>query len=184
MQIIHRTYTTYRTYLRILQAMPEARYLDPSKLRVTLPAESAGASIQIIGEDAIPNIKFRQMLPLSQPNTYISLQDSDKKEIGVLKSLDGLDGESRKIVEKMLDRQYFTPKVLIIKSLKPEGGMWHFIVDTTRGEAEYYVRNWRDSAHEISANRWLVHSVDGQRFEIPKVDEMDANSQNLMDQLL
>jgi len=140
--------------------------------------------VQIAAEDPIPNVKFRQMLPLSEPNTFIAIQDADKKEIGVLKSLEGLDKESRSIVEKMLDRQYFTPKVLTIKSLKPEGGMWHFIVETSRGDAEYYVRNWRDSAHEISANRWLVHSVDGQRFEIPKVDEMDANSQNLMDQLL
>jgi len=140
--------------------------------------------VQIKGEEPIPNAQFRLMLPLSNPNTYIAIQDSSKKEIGVLKSLDGLDAESRAVIEKMLDRQYFTPKVLAINSLKPEGGMWHFKVETTRGAAEYYVRNWRDSAHEISTNRWLVHSVDGQRFEIPRVDDLDANSQNLMDQLL
>jgi hypothetical protein len=164
--------------------MPEARYLDPSKLRVTLPAEDAGARMEIQGEDAIRNVQFRLMLPLSDTNTFIAIQDSAKKEVGVLKSLDGLDPDSRVVVERMLDRQYFTPKVLTIKSLKPEGGMWHFVVETSRGPAEYYVRNWRDSAHEISSNRWLVHSVDGQRFEIPRVDNLDVQSQNLMDQLL
>lgn len=164
--------------------MPDARYLDPAKLRVTLPKGDAGAVVEVAGEDAVHNAQFRLMLPLSSPNTFIAVQDSAKKEVGVLKSLDGLDADSRAVVEKMLDRQYFTPKVLKIRSLKPEGGMWHFIVDTSRGETEYYVRNWRDSAHEISTNRWLVHSVDGQRFEIPKVDDLDVNSQNLMDQLL
>ena len=164
--------------------MPEARYLDAKKVHIIQPDANAGARLEIEGEDPIPNIQFRLMLPLSNPDTFIAVQGSDKKEIGVLKSLDGLDQESRAVIERVLDRQYFTPKVHTITSLKPEGGMWHFKVETTRGAAEYFVRNWRDSAHEISPNRWLVHSVDGQRFEIPKVDEMDANSQSLMDQLL
>ena len=164
--------------------MPDARFLDPSKVRVRLPADNAGAVVQVEGEDAVPNVQFRKLLPLSDPGTYVAIQDADKKEVGILKTLDGMDAESKGVVERMLDRQYFTPKVLTIKSLKPEGGMWHFIVETSRGPADYYVRNWRDSAHEISANRWLVHSVDGQRFEIPRVDDLDANSQNLMDQVL
>ena len=164
--------------------MAEARFLEPGKVRVTLPAEDAGPRVELEGELAVPNAQIRRLLPLSDPETFIAIQDAAKKEIGILKTLEGMDPESRSLVNRLLDRQYFTPKVSLIKSLKPEGGMWHFIVETSRGPAEYYVRNWRDSAHEISANRWLVHSVDGQRFEIPKVDEMDVQSQNLMDQLL
>lgn len=164
--------------------MPEARYLDPARVHVTLPAEDAGPRVELEGELVVPNATFKRMLPLSNQDTFIALQDAAKKEIGVLKSLDGLDEESRVLVNRLLDRQYFTPRVSTIRSLKPEGGMWHFIVETSRGPAEYYVRNWRDSAHEISANRWLVHSVDGQRFEIPTVDKMDVQSQNLLDQLL
>jgi hypothetical protein len=164
--------------------MAEARFLDPAQVHVTLPAEDAGPRVELKGELTVPNAQFRRLLPLSEPGTFIAIQDGAKKEIGVLKNLEGMDEASRTLVNRILDRQYFTPKVSTIKSLKPEGGMWHFIVETSRGPAEYYVRNWRDSAHEISANRWLVHSVDGQRFEIPKVDEMDAQSQSLMDQLL
>ena len=164
--------------------MPEARFLDPARVRVTLPAEDAGPRVELEGEVAVPNAQIRRLLPLSDPHSFIAIEDGAKKEVGILKSLDGMDEESRQIVDRILDRQYFTPKVSLITSLKPEGGMWHFKVETSRGPAEYYVRNWRDSAHEISANRWLVHSVDGQRFEIPKVDEMDAQRQSLMDQLL
>ena len=151
---------------------------------MTLPAEDAGPRVELQDEIAVPNAQFRLLLPLSDAKSYIAIQDAAKKEIGVLKSLEGMDQSSRAIVEELLDHQYFTPRVSTIASLKPEGGMWHFVVETSRGRAEYYVRNWRDSAHEISPNRWLVHSVDGQRFEIPKVDEMDVQSQNLMDQVL
>lgn len=163
--------------------MPDARYLDPAKVRVRLPEESAGPEVQV-EEDLVPNAVFRRLFPLSDGESYIALQDSEKKEIGILKSLDGMDDDSRRVVENLLDRQYFTPRVSTIKTLKQEGGMWRFEVETQRGPAEYFVRNWRDSAHEISANRWLVHSVDGQRFEIPNTETLDANSQNLLDQLL
>ncbi len=62
--------------------------------------------------------------------------------------------------------------------------MWRFSVSTGRGDAEFYVRNWRDSAHEVSPGRWLIHSVDGGRFEIPDIGTLDAKSQRLLDQLL
>lgn len=163
--------------------MPDARYLNPATVRVRLPGEGAGPHVQM-GEEAVSNAVFRRLFPLSDGESYIALQDAEKNEIGILKSLDGMDDESRRIVEGLLDRQYFTPRVSAIKTLKQEGGMWRFEVETQRGPAEYFVRNWRDSAHEISANRWLVHSVDGQRFEIPNTETLDAASQNLLDQLL
>jgi len=164
--------------------MPEARYLDPSKVLVALPAQDSGARVEIKDEYCVPNAQFRLLLPLSDPKTFVAIQDAKKNEIGVMRSLDGMEAPSRAVVEQIIDRQYFTPKVSKINYLIGEAGMWHFKVETSRGDAEYFVRNWRDSAHEISANRWLVHSVDGQRFEIPKVDDLDVQSQNLMDQLL
>ncbi|MEA2552837.1 MAG: hypothetical protein QOJ65_1013 [Fimbriimonadaceae bacterium] len=164
--------------------MPEARYLDPAKVRVTLPAEDASPRVELLGEATIPNAQIKRVLPLSGPDGFIAIQDGSKVEVGILKSLEGMDSDSRALVEQILDRQYFTPKVQAIRSVKAEGGMWHFVVETQRGPAEYYVRNWRDSAHEIAPNRWLVHSVDGQRFEIPTVESLDVQSQALLDQLL
>ncbi len=127
---------------------------------------------------------FRRLFPLSNPSEYIAVQDGDKKEVGILKSLDGLDEGARTIIEEELERLYFTPRVERITKLEQESGMWRFDVDTGRGPATYYVLNWRDSAHEIGPGRWLVHSVDGQRFEIPRTDLLDERSQDLLEQLL
>ena len=62
--------------------------------------------------------------------------------------------------------------------------MWRFSVQTQRGPAEFFVRNWRDSAVEIATNRWQIMSVDGGRFEIENITRLDAGSLRLMDQLL
>lgn len=127
---------------------------------------------------------IRRVFPLSNPLTYLSIQDSGGKEIGVLRTVEGLDPETQGIFAEELDRRYFTPRVSRIDTLKQDAGMWRFIVQTQRGPAEFYVRNWRDNAHEITPGRWQILSVDGARFEIERVDSLDAKSQKLLDQLL
>jgi hypothetical protein len=151
---------------------------------VLSPGEGANLEVHIEEEPMLPRASFRRLYPLSDPSHYIAIHDEEKKEVGILRDLGAMDVASRELLEKELDRRYFTPSIQRINELRVEGGMVHFVVDTNRGSCEFYVRNWRDSAHEIGAGRWLIHSVDGQRFDIPKVDALDARSQNLLDQLL
>ncbi|MFX4470318.1 DUF1854 domain-containing protein, partial [Acinetobacter baumannii] len=81
--------------------------------------------------------------------------------------------------DEELDRRYFTPHVSRIDALKQDAGMWRFDVQTQRGPAQFYVRNWRDNAHETAPGRWQIMSVDGARFEILNLEELDAKSQRL-----
>lgn len=101
----------------------------------------------------------------------------------MLASLDGLQAETRKVIEQELDRRYFAPVISKINSLKQEAGMWQFVVETQRGPSEFYVRNWRDSAHEVGGGQWQIQSVDGQRYFIRKMDELDERSQSLLDEI-
>jgi hypothetical protein len=103
--------------------------------------------------------------------------------MGILRSLSELDDSSRKILEGELARRYFTPTIQAIESLRQDGGMWLFRVQTQRGPAQFYVRNWRDSSHEISHMRFQILSVDGQRFEIRDYMTLDERSKALLDQL-
>lgn len=162
----------------------DTNYLEPSDVIIRRVGEGGSPCVTVNGGAQARTAQFRRLFPLSNPSEYISIQDSDRKEVGVLRTLDGLDQESRSIILEELDRRYFTPVVSRIKQLEQESGMWRFDVDTARGPATYFVRNWRDSAHEIGLNRWLVHSVDGQRFELPNTEKLDARSQDLLEQLL
>ena len=62
--------------------------------------------------------------------------------------------------------------------------MWKFDVETTRGHSDFFVRNWRDNAHELNSGRWQITSVDGGRYEILNLDDLDEKSQILIEQLL
>ena len=148
-----------------------------------LPEGGSQPRIEIKDRQTILNARVRRAFPLSNPKTYISIQDAGGNEIGMLPSMDGLDEDSRVVMEAELDRRYFAPMISKIDNLKQDAGMWHFTVQTQRGKAQFYVRNWRDSAYETAAGRWQIQSVDGLRYTIPDLNSIDARSQDLLEQV-
>ncbi len=161
----------------------EIRYLESGQVSVELPPGATHPRVVLKDECCILAARIRKVFPLSHPDGFVSIQDGAGKEAGVLRTLGGLDEGSRSIVENELERRYFTPTILTIDSLKQDGGMWLFKVQTQRGPSSFYVRSWRDSSHEISQGRFQIVSVDGQRFEIRDLNALDERSQAQLDQL-
>ena len=159
------------------------KYLDPHKVRFFREEGATHLRAELAEELCILEARIRRAFPFSASNHYLSIQDASGKELGLVAEPDKLDSASKKLIAEELDRRYFTPKISRIESLKNEGGMWTFVVESQRGKTLFYVRNWRDSAHEIAPGRIQINSVDGQRFEIESYDSLDAKSKGLMDQL-
>lgn len=160
------------------------RYLEPGEVRAWRPAGAAHIRVEIAGDRTILTALLKRAFPLSEPLQLLSIQDGAGKEVGILRTMEGLDPQTREVFDAQLDRRYFTPRIERIESLRQEAGMWKFAVITQRGATEFYVRNWRDSATEIQPGRWHITSADGGRFEIPNLEGLDAESRRLMDQLL
>ncbi|HTQ10098.1 MAG TPA: DUF1854 domain-containing protein [Fimbriimonadaceae bacterium] len=158
-------------------------YLTPAQVRIMTAPGAAYARVEVVDDRCILGAQFKRVFPLTNPDTFISIQDQSDHEVGILESLDGMPPDQKEIILHELDRRYFTPVVERIEELKQDAGMWKFVVQTQRGPAEFYVRNWRDSAHEASRGRWQILSVDGLRFEIRQVETLDERSQVLLEQL-
>ena len=166
-----------------MQPSSTANYIEPTSVRAWRPTPVSELRIEIAGDRTILFGKVRRLFPNSRPDAYYSLHDPTGTEVGIVRSLDGMDAESRKAIEEELERRYFTPLIESILSLRQDGGMWLFRAQTQRGQAVFYVRNWRDSSHEIKPGRWLIVSVDGQRYEIADWESLDARSKDLLEQL-
>jgi len=161
----------------------DLRYLDGNTITLDRPEGASDMRAIIEGDRCVLGARLRRAFPLSHPDRYFSLQDGEGKEVGILRSLDELDHASRRVAEQEIDWRYFTPKILRLNSVKQEGGLWTFDVLTSRGPIQFYVRNWRDSSSEIAPGRFLIQSVDGQRFEIEDYSRLDTASQVLIEQL-
>jgi hypothetical protein len=164
--------------------VPTYRELTGSDVKIWRPAGATHLRVEIVDDRVVLSARIRRLFPLSYPDKHFSIQDREGTEIGVLASLDNLDRESRKVLDEDLDRRYFTPILQSLDQVESQRGMWRFAGQTQRGPVEFWVRNWRDSSHELSPNRWQILSVEGQRYEIENLEALDDRSQRLLEQLL
>lgn len=157
--------------------------MDASDLLVERDESHGTLRLTVAGSEVYDDAHFARAYPFSDPARYIAAFDGESKEICMIRDLATMQPESRDIVEADLARRYFTPMILKIRTLAQDATLWLFDVETSRGQCEFYVRHWRDSAYELSPGRWMITSVDGVRFEIPNWNNLDERSKNLLEML-
>jgi hypothetical protein len=148
-------------------------FLDPANVTLFRTGGDAVrariADPQIGAERTYLLCQIARAFPLSEPDRYIGLRDAKDKDIGMLETLDGLDPQSRAIIEDELERRYFLPRVLKVNKAKKEYETVTFDVETDKGPRVYVVQNMRESSQEVAPGRVLITDRTGARFEIPDV---------------
>jgi len=157
--------------------------IDTSELRLFYEPEGM-ARLTVDNDRSYPRIKVAIAAPLSRRGQYISLLNGKGEEIVMLPDLDGLDADSRQVVEKELDRRYLTSRVNRLVALKQEFGVTYWEVETDRGVREFVVRDLQENCIWLSESHLLLVDVDGSRFEIPDRRLLDEHSQQLLDAIL
>ncbi len=141
-------------------------------------------TVHLAGEDeAIVDARVARCFPWSLPDGYISIRDSDGREIVLLDSLSELDDESRDIVACELHHKVFRPKITRVFSCRTEFGVTSISVDTDRGPVIFQLGS-RDDVRLLSPTRALFRDVDGNTYELPDTEAIDADSQRKLHALL
>ena len=130
-------------------------------------------------------VSFRRALPVGQPDTYISVADAENKEIGILRDVAELAGAQRAIVSAELDRHYYCPQVLEIKSVKDKLGYVYLELRIqgagSEGAGKSYDRNCaikdvNKNIRMLDENRLILFDVDGNRYLVPSLSSLDKKS--------
>lgn len=95
-----------------------------------------------------------------------------------------VDQATRDIIAEELDRRYLTSIIEQIDSVRNEFGTSYWDVQTNRGQREFVVQNVAENAQWLGDHRLLLIDVDGNRFEIPRLDELDKRSSGFIEQVL
>src|SRR5436309_2895662 len=156
------------------QDRTDLRLLNASELRLFRIAGVTRLTIE--DQCSFLSIGVHRAFPVSNPDRYIGLLDGAGKDIGLIADPSQLDQESRKLLEEELELRYFVPVVERVVSMKEEFGSVYWTVRTNRGQADFVVRNPKDSTQELSGNRVILTDVDGNRFEFPDVSKLDRTS--------
>jgi hypothetical protein len=148
-------------------------FAPPERLRLT------------VGEDrSYPTVKPVWAAPLTRPGRYLGLLDAKGDEIATVAEPASLSEESRAAVMEELRRRTLTSTIVRIEHAKVEFGAtyWHTITD--RGERDFVTQSLQENAQWLGPTHLLLIDVDGNRFEIPDVDALDAKSRGFVQAIL
>ena len=137
----------------------------PWTLRLTIDQDRSYTKVKVV-----------RAAPLSHPDRYISLLDAKDEEVCMIDDLKQVDEEMRTIINEELDRRYLTSVIHRVRSVRNEFGTSYWDVETSRGEREFVVQNASENAQWLGEHRLLLIDVDGNRFEIPDLRELDKKS--------
>jgi hypothetical protein len=149
--------------------------IEPQRLRV-FHHPPGTVRVTVNDERSYWDVKVFQAWPLSEPGKHVSFQDGKGDEILMLEDLSGLDPASREVTEEELRRRYLTARVEAVRHIRTEFGVTYWHVGTDRGERDFVVQSLSESCVWLSPKHVLIVDVDGNRFEIPDFNALDAPS--------
>jgi len=119
--------------------------------------------------------------PVSRPGRCVLLREAGGREIGLITKADGLDRDSQEVLDAELDRSYFMPRIISVSKIEEEFGIatWHVVTD--RGPTQFQVRARSESIWSFGGGRYLIKDVEGNRFDIPSVSELEPRTRALVE---
>ena len=157
--------------------------VDISKVRLYREPEWK-LRLTIEGDRSYIHVKVVRAAPLSHPSRYICLLDAKDEEVCMIPDMKDLDEDMRQIVQEELDRRYLTSTIESVVSIRNEFGTSYWDVETNRGPREFVVQNVAENAQWLGDHRLLLVDVDGNRFEIPNLGDLDKKSLSQVEMVL
>jgi hypothetical protein len=121
--------------------------------------------------------------PISAPDRWISLCDSEAHELVVIEDMGSLSSEGREALERDLSRREFVPHIVRILSVPADSEPTEWEVETDRGPT-HFVLNSGDDVRRLSAHRALVIDAQGIRYLIDDSRQLDAASRRILERYL
>lgn len=167
----------------ISSEMPEAKLLDPAKLRL-FRTDDGTPRLEIAGDRSLLEFHAARLFPVTLRRTLISISDGAGEEVGILRGLRDLPKPMRRLVLEELRKRYFVPLITYVHSLKDEFGVLYWDVETSRGRREFVVREVRENVREFRGGRMQITDVDGNYFEIADFDNLPGKGVSELYRLL
>jgi hypothetical protein len=137
-----------------------------------------------VGDRSYPSVKPVWSSPLSHPGRFLALLDAKGQEIVTVRDPTSLPPGSLSAVTEELSRRYLTATVIEITHAKGEFGATYWHVETDRGSRDFVTQSLQENVQWLSSTHLLLTDVDGNRFEVPNVTELNSRSRAYLDKIL
>jgi hypothetical protein len=130
------------------------------------------------------NLEPHRLFPLSGLEKYITLLDEEGIERAIIRDINTLPPEEKKIIVGCLEEYYLIPRVTKINDIKVKFGVVAIHAETDRGNAVIEIRNILHGLKLLYGSRVLIRDSNDNRYEIPDLSKLDKRSRQLIDSFL
>ncbi len=127
-------------------------------------------------EEVFDRVVLVRNFPFEYTDKYITVLDHSSKELGLIMTLDDLDDECREFIREDIERRYYMPCITRVMRMKEKSGFSSWTVETDKGEVTFSVRDTYKNIIRLQGGRCIITDVDGNRYEIKNVAQLDKKS--------
>ncbi len=135
------------------------------------------------GEEAVEKVRIRRAFPWSKPDEFISIRNSEGKELLLLETLAGVAPSVRETIERQLGDTIFIPTITRVDKIDVTFGFQQWHVQTDRGPAEFRVQE-REDIRFLPDGRYSIRDADGNIYAMRPRQEMDEHSRRALGPLI
>ena len=135
------------------------------------------------GEEAVEKVRIRRAFPWSKPDEFISIRNSEGKELLLLETLAGVAPSVRETIERQLGDTIFIPTITRVDKIDVTFGFQQWHVQTDRGPAEFRVQE-REDIRFLPDGRFRIKDADGTVYEMVNLSQLDEASRRAVEALI
>jgi len=152
----------------------DIRLIEPEHICFS---RGAGGVLQgVLDGVAYDELVVYRTFPFRYTTQYISIRNAKGEELGIVRDLQALDGESARELELELQFRYFLPVVTRVESVKQKSDLWIWELQTSLGPTRIAMRNLHDYMQFPDGNRIILTDINGKRCEIRDWRALDSRS--------
>jgi hypothetical protein len=118
--------------------------------------------------------------PLSEPDAWVSLRDTDGEELALIENPATLPDETRRLLRDELQRDHFVPRVTRIHRIAQATKGLRVELETDRGPTSILLDD-DEHIRRISPTCVVLMDTNGIRFLIPDTTALDRHSRTCLD---
>ncbi len=155
------------------------RYIEGPDVRIT-ENDKIFVNVEFYTGEKFTELELHRMFPITGLTKYIALLDSEGNEIAVIRNIEDLMPESKKVVENCLREYYMIPRITRFIKMSEKFKIWMWTAETDKGICTFEIRNHLTAIKPLYDGRVLIKDANDNRYEIPDVNTLDSKSKKMI----
>ena len=155
------------------------RYIEGPEVRLTAN-DKIFVDAEFYQGENFTELEPRRMFPITGLTRYIALLDGEGNEIAVIRNIDDLLPESKKVIESCLNEYYMIPRITRFIKMSEKFKIWMWTAETDKGICTFEIRNHVTAIKPLYDGRVLIKDANDNRYEIPNINDLDKKSLRML----